>query len=125
MKSFMCLTLLGLVLFVAYANAGCDDNSKESDEGDVKSWFKNLGCSIKKGAEDLGEQAKPIASKISETAKDFGNTVAQKYDELKHKLTDDTAQAASSSTPINLGAPTEKVPLAPLHGEVPIPTPTA
>lgn len=92
----------------------CDDGSKDSNDGDVTAWFKNLGCQIKKGAEDLQESAKPWAEKIAANAKEFGHTVAQKYDEVKHKLTDDDKSTESTARAMHLSGPTEKVPLAPL-----------
>lgn len=90
----------------------CDEKSK--DDSDVTAWFKNLGCHIKKGAEDLQESAKPWAEKIAANAKEFGHTVAQKYDEVKHKLTDEDKSTESALKAIPLNIPTEKVPLAPL-----------
>jgi len=111
--------LIAIALCVAYVCADCDDADKSSEEG-VSSWLKNVGCKIKKGAEDLSDSAKPWADKIGSSAKEFGSNVAEKYDKLKHKLTDDNgnqAQGAASNTYIVENAPTEKVPLAPLNGD--------
>ncbi|XP_053947829.1 uncharacterized protein LOC128856549 [Anastrepha ludens] len=119
MKSFALVVILALALCVAFVHADCDDDSsKSSDDGEVKQFFKNLGCKIQKGAENLQENTKPWTDKIGASAKEFGNTVAQKYDELKHKLTDDN-DSNGPSTPFAVvaNAPTEKVPLAPLSGE--------
>ncbi|XP_017491137.1 PREDICTED: uncharacterized protein LOC108379302 [Rhagoletis zephyria] len=117
MKSLSLIAILALALCVAYVHADCgEDSSKTSEEGEVTHFFKNLGCKIQKGAENLQENAKPWTDKIGASAKEFGSTVAQKYDELKHKLTDDN-KADGPSTPFPVAnAPTEKVPLAPLSG---------
>lgn len=117
MKSVTLVTILAFALFFAYVHADCDDSAQSNEDGDVKQFFKNLGCKIQKGAENLQENAKPWAEKIGTSAKEFGNTVAQKYDELKHKLTDEN-DSNGPSTPFPVAnAPTEKVPLAPLSGE--------
>uniref|UniRef100_W8CBS7 Uncharacterized protein n=1 Tax=Ceratitis capitata TaxID=7213 RepID=W8CBS7_CERCA len=117
MKSFTLLVVLALALCLTYVHADCGDSSQSNEDGEVKQFFKNLGCKIQKGAENLQENAKPWADKIGSSAKEFGSTVAQKYDELKHKLTDDN-NSDGPSTPFPVAnAPTEKVPLAPLSGE--------
>lgn len=117
MKSVTLVTILAFALCFAYVQADCDDSAQSNEDGDVKQFFKNLGCKIQKGAENLQDTAKPWAEKIGTSAKEFGNTVAQKYDELKHKLTDDD-NSNGPSTPFPVAnAPTEKVPLAPLSGE--------
>ncbi|EDX16531.1 GD24780 [Drosophila simulans] len=57
---------------------------------------------------------------IGEGAKEFGSSVAQKYDELKHKLTDEPS--TTPKVPVAYDAPTEKVLLAPIGGpSTPIP----
>ncbi|XP_030379881.1 uncharacterized protein LOC115628061 [Scaptodrosophila lebanonensis] len=121
MKAIATCSLL-LVLLALTSNtwaADCDE-AKNPDDSDFKHFFKNIGCKVKQGAEDVAEAAKPYADKIGEGAKDFGNTVAQKYDQLKHRLTDDapsstTSTASSGAAPVPV-APTERVPLAPIGG---------
>lgn len=113
MKLVFALLIVGC-LAIWSVNAGCDDGSKDSNEGDVTAWFKNLGCQIKKGAEDLQESAKPWVEKIAANTKEFGHTVAQKYDEVKHKLTDEGKPLETAPRAAPLNEPTEKVPLAPL-----------
>ncbi|XP_067641941.1 uncharacterized protein [Eurosta solidaginis] len=118
MKSLPVLFFLTFAFCVANVHADCnDDNSKSSDEGEVTHFFKNLGCKIQKGAENLQENAKPWTEKLGASAKEFGSSVAQKYDELKHKLTDENKDAGPSTPFPIANAPTEKVPLAPLFGE--------
>ncbi|XP_014092827.3 uncharacterized protein [Bactrocera oleae] len=117
MKSVTLVAILTFALCLAYVYADCDDSAQSNEDGEVKHFFKNLGCKIQKGAENLQENAKPWAEKIGTSAKEFGSTVAQKYDELKHKLTDDNNENGPSTPFPVANAPTEKVPLAPLTGE--------
>lgn len=124
MKSYMVWALLALIVVSATTvRADCEDGVKEDD-----SWFKKVGCQIKKGAEDTYqtvkkgaedglEAVKPLGDKIATSAKEFGSTVAKKYDEVKHKLTDDNVPIDGKPTVAPLvHEPTEKVPLAPLAG---------
>lgn len=105
--------MIGLMLLVAVAEVrGECDEVKAPEESDFKHFFKNLGCKVNQGAKDVAEAAKPYAEKIGEGAKDFGSSVAQKYDELKHKLTDEGS--TTPKAPIAYDAPTEKVLLAPI-----------
>ncbi|KAH8287494.1 hypothetical protein KR054_008805 [Drosophila jambulina] len=118
MKSSVVCSLIGLVLLVAVAEVrGECDEEKKPDESDFKHFFKNLGCKVNQGAKDVAEAAKPYTDKIGEGAKEFGSSVAQKYDELKHKLTDEGS--TTPKAPIAYDAPTEKVPLAPIGGSPP------
>ncbi|KAH8238617.1 hypothetical protein KR032_011461 [Drosophila birchii] len=118
MKSFVVYSLIGLMLLVAVAEVrGECDEEKAPDESDFKHFFKNLGCNVNQKAKEVAQAAQPYADKLSEGAKDFGSTVAQKYDELKHKLTDDAS--TTPKAPIAYDAPTEKVPLAPIGGSPP------
>ncbi|SPP78020.1 uncharacterized protein LOC117580780 [Drosophila guanche] len=116
MKSFLlCSTLFAVLLIVqvqVQVRADCDE-TKSPDDSDFKHFFKNLGCKVKQGAEDVAEAAKPYTDKIGEGAKDFGSSVAHKYDELKHRLSDDTSSPKPPSA-VPYDAPTEKVPLAPI-----------
>lgn len=105
--------LLGLVLLCGSARAECD-GTRNADDSDFTSFFKSLGCKVK----DVAEAAKPYADKIGEGAKDFGSSVAQKYDEIKHRLSDDASTPKSPST-LQFDAPTERVPLAPIAPTVP------
>uniref|UniRef100_A0A1B0ADJ2 Uncharacterized protein n=1 Tax=Glossina pallidipes TaxID=7398 RepID=A0A1B0ADJ2_GLOPL len=100
-------------LYIVNVQADCDEPSGDSDDGEVKQWFKKVGCSIKKGAEDFQESAKPWTDKIANSAKDFGTSVAQKFDEVRHRLTDDKPTSEATRVGFN-EEPTEKVPLAPL-----------
>lgn len=113
----ICCALLGLVLLCGSARAECD-GTRNADDSDFTSFFKSLGCKVKQGAEDVAEAAKPYAEKIGEGAKDFGSSVAQKYDEIKHRLSDDASTPKSPST-LQFDAPTERVPLAPIAPTVP------
>ncbi|XP_020802072.1 uncharacterized protein LOC110179054 [Drosophila serrata] len=118
MKSFVVYSLIGLVLLVAIAGVRCDcDDEKAPDESGLTHFFKNLGCKVNQGAKDVADAAKPFADKIGEGAKDFGSSVAQKYDEFKHKLTDEAS--TTPKAPVAYDAPTEKVPLAPIGGSPP------
>uniref|UniRef100_A0A1A9WS68 Secreted protein n=1 Tax=Glossina brevipalpis TaxID=37001 RepID=A0A1A9WS68_9MUSC len=101
-------------LYIVNVKADCDNPSSDnSDEGEVKQWFKKVRCSIKKGAEDIQESAKPWTDKISSSAKEFSTSVAQKFDEVKHRLTDE--KPSTEATRISLNDEiTEKVPLAQL-----------
>lgn len=104
-------TLVLMSNFLLFVNVLADCNDKKNpDDGEVTAWFKNLGCHIKKGAEDLQESAKPWADKIAAGAKEFGHSVVQRYDGIKHKLVDDEP---STPTIIN-NEPTEKISLAPI-----------
>lgn len=109
----ICCALLGLVLLCGSARAECD-GTRNADDSDFTSFFKSLGCKVK----DVAEAAKPYADKIGEGAKDFGSSVAQKYDEIKHRLSDDASTPKSPST-LQFDAPTERVPLAPIAPTVP------
>ncbi|KAM7348509.1 uncharacterized protein ACRADG_007790 [Cochliomyia hominivorax] len=126
MKSYYVWTFLALIILCASqtVKADCEDDLKEDD-----SWFKKVGCQIKKGAEDTYqtvkkgaedgyEAVKPLGDKIANSAKEFGSTVAKKYDEVKHKLTDDNVPIENKPAVASVhNEPTEKVPLAPLPGE--------
>lgn len=115
----ICCTLLGLVLLCGTARAECD-GTRNPDDSDFTSFFKSLGCKVKQGAEDVAEAAKPYAEKIGEGAKDIGSSVAQKYDELKHRLTDDGSTTPKSPVlSLQYDGPTERVPLAPIAPTVP------
>lgn len=114
----ICCTLLGLVLLCGTARAECD-GTRNPDDSDFTSFFKSLGCKVKQGAEDVAEAAKPYAEKIGEGAKDIGSSVAQKYDELKHRLTDDGSTTPKSPLSLQYDGPTERVPLAPIAPTVP------
>lgn len=108
MKLFIVWTFLALILFSA---TNAEEEKKEcgdpEKDGQVTAWFKNAGCTLK-----------PYADQVATKAKEFGNTVSQKYDEVKHRLTDssDEKKTDSDSAPVVI-TPTEKVPLAPLPGQ--------
>ncbi|XP_068158821.1 uncharacterized protein [Drosophila tropicalis] len=116
MNSYLIYALLGMLL-VLNVRADCDD-TKAPDDSDFTHFFKNLGCKVKQGAEDVAEAAKPYATKINEGAKDIGSRLAQKYDDIKHHLSDDSSDKPQV-TPVVYDAPTEKVPLAPIGGPQP------
>ncbi|XP_034118316.1 uncharacterized protein LOC117577582 [Drosophila albomicans] len=128
MKSIviLCSIVLGLMLLSCETHAADCDASRDPEDSDFKNFFKNIGCKVSQGAEQVVEAAKPYAEKIGEGAKDFGSTVAQKYDELKHRLTDD---ASTPKATVTYDAPTERVPLAPIAPGIPAelanPQPTA
>ncbi|XP_017064048.1 uncharacterized protein LOC108103174 [Drosophila eugracilis] len=115
MKSFVVCSLIGLVLLVAagQVRAECDD-TKSPEDSDIGHFFKNLGCKFNQGAKEVVEATKPYAEKIGEGAKEFGSSVAHKYDELKHKLTEELS--TTPKVPVAYDAPTEKVLLAPIGG---------
>ncbi|EDW65762.1 uncharacterized protein [Drosophila virilis] len=106
-------SVLGLVLLSSQCRAADCDEVKNPDDSDFKNFFKNFGCKVKQGAGEVADAARPYAEKIGEGAKDFTSSVAQKYDELKHRLTDDASTPRSPITGIP-DAPTERVPLAPI-----------
>ncbi|XP_001991904.2 uncharacterized protein LOC6564559 [Drosophila grimshawi] len=110
----ICCALLSLVLLMRANGAQAADCVTE-DTG-ITGFFKTLGCKVKQGAEDVADAAKPYTDKIGEGAKELGSSVAQKYDELKHRLTDD---ASTPKTSVAYDAPTERVPLAPIAPSVP------
>ncbi|XP_065364883.1 uncharacterized protein LOC135957963 [Calliphora vicina] len=125
MKSYFIWAFLALIVLSATnVKADCGDDAKDDD-----SWFKKVGCQIKKGAEDTYESVKkgaedgyeavkPLGDKIATSAKEFGNTVAKKYDEVKHKLTDENVSIDNKPAEnLHANEPTEKVPLAPLPGQ--------
>ncbi|KAH8416488.1 hypothetical protein KR222_005529 [Zaprionus bogoriensis] len=119
MKSIIiCCALLGLVLLCGRADAECDGKRNE-DDSDITSFFKSIGCKVKQGAEDVAEAAKPYTDKIGEGAKDFGSSVAQKFDEIKHRLSDDASSTPKSPSSLQYDGPTERVPLAPIAPTVP------
>lgn len=109
-------SLLGLVLLSCGANAADCDEVKNPDDSDFKNFFKNLGCKVSNGAEQVVEAAKPYANKIGDTAKDIGSSVAEQYDALKHRIISDDH---TSSAPVPYDAPTERVPLAPITPALP------
>ncbi|EDX02886.1 uncharacterized protein LOC6525958 [Drosophila yakuba] len=121
MKSLVVCSWIGLVLLMAagQVRAECDE-AKSPEDSDFKHFFKNLGCKVNQGAKEVAEAAKPYTDKIGEGAKEFGSSVAHKYDELKHKLTDEPS--TTPKVPVAYDAPTEKVLLAPIGGpSTPIP----
>ncbi|XP_013110782.1 uncharacterized protein LOC106089484 [Stomoxys calcitrans] len=108
MKSLIVWTFLALILLSA---TKAEEEKKEcggdpEKDGQVTAWFKNAGCTLK-----------PYADSVASTAKKFGNTVVQTYDDVKHRLTDsDEKKPEDSSTPATVTS-TEKVLLAPLPGQ--------
>ncbi|XP_073831946.1 uncharacterized protein [Musca autumnalis] len=109
MKFLIVWTFLALILLSATKaeeeKKDCGDAEKD---GAVTAWFKNAGCTLK-----------PYADTVTNKAKEFGSTVAQKYDEVKHKLTDSDEKhedAAAAPAAAAVVTSTEKVPLAPLPG---------
>lgn len=123
MKSYLIWAFLAIIVLSTTVKADCEDDQKEDD-----SWYKKLGCQIKKGAEDGYEAVKkasgdgidalkPLGDKIATSTKEFGSTVAKKYDEVKHKLTDDEVAINKHADAPIANQPTEKVPLAPLPGQ--------
>ncbi|KAH8323836.1 hypothetical protein KR067_006101 [Drosophila pandora] len=116
MKSLVVLSLVGLVVLAMSGGANAEradcDGGKKPEDSDFTHFFKNLGCKVKQGAEDVAEAAKPYADKISDGAKDLGQSVAHQYDVLKHKLSDEGSTTPRGAVPYD--APTEKVPLAPI-----------
>ncbi|XP_005183436.1 uncharacterized protein LOC131801478 [Musca domestica] len=109
MKSLIVWTFLALILLSATKaedeKKDCGDPEKD---GQVTAWFKNAGCTLK-----------PYADTVATKAKEFGSTVAQKYDEVKHKLTDSDEKhgdEAASAPAAAVVTSTEKVPLAPIPG---------
>lgn len=121
MKSIVILcSLLGLVLLSCGTHAADCDEARNPDDSDFKHFFKNLGCKVSHGAEQVVEVAKPYAEKIGTSAKDIGSSVVQKYDALKHSLSHDGSGSGSTpSTPVAYDAPTERVPLAPIAPALP------
>lgn len=122
MKFLILWTFLAFILLATTSSVAKADNKECGDpekDGEIKAWFKNAGCTIKKSYEDISDSAKPYADQIATKAKELGNTVAQKYDEVKHKLTDsnDKPQNDGSSPAAVVEGPTEKVLLAPLSGQ--------
>lgn len=114
----ICCSLLCLVLLSGQARAADCDEVKNPDDSDFKNFFKSIGCKVKQGAEDVADAAKPYTDKIGEGAKELGSSVVEKYKELKQRLTDD-ASTPKSPLAVQVDAPTERVPLAPIAPTVP------
>lgn len=104
------LAFLLIAAFTVSVRAGCDEEPLEAvkdgvlkatgqqdpDDSEIKSWFKNVGCSIQKGASKIQDGAKKLggdiadgAKKFGEGAKKFGEDVKNKFGEWKDKITGD------------------------------------
>lgn len=95
--------LLLIAVFAVSVHGGCDEEpvaaikegvlkgtgQPDPDQSDVKDWFKNVGCSIQKGATKLGDGAKKLGGDIADGAKKFGSDVKNKFGEWKDKITGD------------------------------------
>ncbi|XP_004521638.1 uncharacterized protein LOC101462976 [Ceratitis capitata] len=74
-------------------------NPEDSAEHQVRDFFKNVGCQIKKGAEKVSEQAKKLgtelkegAKKFGEKAKDLGTDIKDKFGDFKEKFSSDSSE---------------------------------
>ncbi|XP_023166614.1 uncharacterized protein LOC111596572 [Drosophila hydei] len=77
--------------------------SSSSSEHEVRDFFKNVGCQIKKGAKKLGEKAKDLGSeikegakKLGERAKDLGTDISDRIADFRDKLAKDSAEDLSN-----------------------------
>ncbi|KAL5276285.1 hypothetical protein ACFFRR_001864 [Megaselia abdita] len=116
MKFQFTLSLLVIALVISpLCRAECIDNE---NDGDVKNFFKKLGCNIQEGAEKIAEKSKPYvdsirnetskladkakpyvdsigneASKLADSTKQFGSDAVHKFNEWRGKV-----QAANNET---------------------------
>ncbi|XP_053950224.1 uncharacterized protein LOC128858192 [Anastrepha ludens] len=74
-------------------------STEDSAEHQVRDFFKNVGCQIKKGAEKVSEHAKKLgtelkqsAKKFGEKAKDLGSDIKDKFGDFKDKFSSDSAE---------------------------------
>ncbi|KAH8298736.1 hypothetical protein KR018_007337 [Drosophila ironensis] len=112
MKSLViCCMLLVVLVACVQVRADCEEQKKPEDS-DFTHFVKHYACKVKEGAGEVAEAAKPYADKIGEGAKELRDQVSKKYDELKHKLQDDSSSTTART--LTYDAPTEKVPLAPI-----------
>lgn len=102
MRSLSIVTLLIAVLAVS-VHGECDEKPLDAikegvmkttgqadpDESEIKNWFKDVGCSIQKGASKLQDGAKKLGGDIADGAKKFGEDVKSKFGEWKDKITGD------------------------------------
>ncbi|XP_011185348.1 uncharacterized protein LOC105213930 [Zeugodacus cucurbitae] len=82
---------------------------EESGEHQVRDFFKNVGCQIKKGAEKVSEQAKKIgtelkegAKKFGEKAKDLGSDIKDKLGDIKDKFSKDSSEELTAHKLLNV-----------------------
>ncbi|XP_018785695.1 PREDICTED: uncharacterized protein LOC108966944 [Bactrocera latifrons] len=84
-------------------------SAEESSEHQVRDFFKNVGCQIKKGAEKVSEQAKKIgtelkegAKKFGEKAKDLGSDIKDKLGDIKDKFSKDSSEELTAHKLLNV-----------------------
>ncbi|ALC48326.1 CG9691 [Drosophila busckii] len=119
MKWFIiCALFVAVALLSARAHAADCDQAKNPEDSDFKNFFRSVSCKVKQGAEEAAIVVKPYTDKIGDGAKEIGSSVANKFDELKHKFTDE-GTTAKAPTVMPFNAPTERVPLAPIAPAVP------
>ena len=118
MKYLLFIVLFSLLSLSVYADLlECEDDKKiptladlgigpkiasdenVSKEHEVRDFFKDLGCKLKKGASKVKEQAKKLGVEITEgakafgeKAKDFGSDVKTKFYDFKERLAHDSAE---------------------------------
>lgn len=99
----------GVLVTVGEAGSG----EKESD---FSTFFKKVGCSLKKGASKVKEGAKKLGGEIKEgakkfkaVAKEFGSDVKTKFGEFKEKLSDSSEEALGVTTQHSLFANVELI----------------
>ncbi|KAL5276287.1 hypothetical protein ACFFRR_001866 [Megaselia abdita] len=97
------LILLLIAVFAVSVRGGCDEKpvdalkdgvlkatgQQDPDESEIKNWFKDVGCSIQKGASKIQDGAKKLGGDIADGAKKFGQDVKSKFGEWKDKITGD------------------------------------
>lgn len=95
------LSLILIAVLAVSVHGGCDEEpvdalkdgvmkatgQQDSDESDIKNWFKDVGCSIQKGASKFQDGAKKFGGNIADGAKQFGQDVKSKFSEWKDKIT--------------------------------------
>ncbi|XP_017481720.1 PREDICTED: uncharacterized protein LOC108370820 [Rhagoletis zephyria] len=79
-------------------------SSEDSAEHQVRDFFKNVGCQIKKGAAKVSEQAKKLgtelkegAKKFGDKAKDLGSDLKDKFGDFKDKFSSDSVEEERTS----------------------------
>lgn len=91
MKSFQfTLSLLVIALVISpLCRAECED---DENDGDVKKFFKKLGCNIQEGAEKIAEKSKPYVdsirnetSKLADKAKPYVDSIGNEASKLADK----------------------------------------
>ncbi|XP_030379617.1 uncharacterized protein LOC115627873 [Scaptodrosophila lebanonensis] len=78
------------------------DASSASAESEVRDFFKNVGCHIKKGVSKAGEHAKKLgaelkegAKKLGEKAKDLGSDIKERFEGFRDKLSKESVEEMS------------------------------